>query len=256
MDHGELAREKPMRDILTLKSLGVRYGAVTAVRNVDLTVRQGEIVVLLGANGAGKTSLLHAVMGVARAAEGTVTFDGADITNMAPEMVVRSGLALAPEGRRIFTRLTVAENLRIGAATVDDKTFRKRLEKATGLFPILVERLNQPGGELSGGQQQMLAIARALMSEPRLLLLDEPSLGLAPLVVAEVFALIGRLAALDISILLVEQNVEKALALAHRAYVLGNGRVLLSGSAAELLNGDIEAAYFGMHGGERRAARG
>jgi branched-chain amino acid transport system ATP-binding protein len=235
-----------MGELLSLRSIVVRYGPVTAVRKLNLTVGHGEVVVLLGANGAGKTSTLSAITGLAAVADGKILFDGADITNRAPERLVRAGIALAPEGRRIFRQLTVRENLRIGAAIIPPNQFRSRLEEMVALFPALAPKLDQYGGELSGGQQQMLAIARALMSRPRLLLLDEPSLGLAPIIVAEVFDLIGRLAATNISILIVEQNVQKALALASRGYVLANGRLILEGDAASLAGGDIEAAYLGI----------
>jgi branched-chain amino acid transport system ATP-binding protein len=208
-------------------------------------VTQGEIVTLIGANGAGKSTLLMTICGEPRAARGTIVFDGADITNRPTHKIARAGIGHVPEGRRVFPRLTVFENLQMGAAVGDPATFDADLEKIFTLFPILKSRREQRGGTLSGGEQQMLAIARALMGRPRLLLLDEPSLGLAPLLVQQIFKVIGDInREQGVTVFLVEQNAYHALRLAHRGYVMANGRIILSGSGAELLaNADIRAAY-------------
>jgi branched-chain amino acid transport system ATP-binding protein len=219
-----------------------------AVQNVSLSVRQGEIVALLGANGAGKSSLLNSVVGLVPVAGGSVTFKGEPIHRLAPEAIVRKGISLTPEGRRVFPRLTVDDNLRLGGAvTRDGADYDAAYAHVLELFPILRERLRQNGGTLSGGQQQMLAIGRSLMARPALLLLDEPSLGLAPIVVDQIFALLERLRAEGTTILLVEQNVHRALEIADRAYVLASGRVESEGAAAALrASADIEKAYLGI----------
>lgn len=231
--------------LLKVTDLSVRYGNVAAVRSVDLSVGASEIVVVLGANGAGKSSLLNAIAGAAPPSGGRIEFDGNDSTNRPPEAAVREGIALSPEGRRIFSRLTVRENLRIGGALLDTATLRQRSQQMFELFPVLADKAERLGGDLSGGQQQMLAIARALMSGPKLLMLDEPSLGLAPIVTKELFVTISRLAASGLSILLVEQNVQLAMQVAKRAYVLSGGRVVLHGAASDLAKSDIEEAYLG-----------
>ena len=233
--------------LLEVEGLEVRYGAVEAVRGAGLEVKKGEIVTLLGANGAGKSSVLNAVMGLVPLADGRVLLDGRDVAGNAPERIVRRGMTLCPEGRHVFSNLTVRENLAIGGAT------RRRTGDVGTIhadmlaqFPVLAERQDQMAGTLSGGEQQMLAIARAMMSAPRIVLLDEPSLGLAPQVVDTIFELIVGLRDRGVTILLVEQNVDLALEIADRGYVLATGRVALSGSAASLLaSGEVERAYMG-----------
>jgi branched-chain amino acid transport system ATP-binding protein len=235
-------------DILTVDDLVVRYGPIVAVQNVSLSVRQGEIVALLGANGAGKSSLLNAVVGLVPIAGGLVKFKGEPINKLTPESIVRRGISLTPEGRRVFPRLSVADNLRLGGAVTRDRAdYDAAYEHVLSLFPILGERMRQNGGTLSGGQQQMLAIGRSLMARPALLLLDEPSLGLAPLVVDQIFELLERLRSEGTTILLVEQNVHRALEIADRAYVLASGRVESQGEAAALrASAEIERAYLGI----------
>jgi branched-chain amino acid transport system ATP-binding protein len=233
--------------MLSVSSLSVAYGAVQALRGVSLEVGQGELVALLGPNGAGKTSTLSALMGLRRAS-GAVRLDGEPVLGRAPEQIVRMGMTLVPEGRRVFGRLTVAENLRLGAAVQSDEAARAReYNEVYSLFPVLEERSAQLAGSLSGGEQQQLAIARALMSGPRLLLLDEPSLGLAPKIVDTIFGLIERLRARGLTVLLVEQNVDRSLEIADRGYVLVGGEIVLAGSADELLRSqDVQRAYLGL----------
>jgi branched-chain amino acid transport system ATP-binding protein len=235
-------------DILSVDDLVVRYGPIVAVQNVSLSVQQGEIVALLGANGAGKSSLLNAVVGLVPVAGGQVLFKGEPIHKLSPEAIVRRGISLTPEGRRVFPRLSVGDNLRLGGAVTRNRAdYDAAYAHVLNLFPILGERLGQSGGTLSGGQQQMLAIGRSLMARPALLLLDEPSLGLAPLVVDQIFELLGRLRAEGTTILLVEQNVHRALEIADRAYVLASGRVETQGEAAALrASAEIERAYLGI----------
>ena len=237
-----------MPDLLVVQELVVRYGPVTAVRDVSLRVQQGEIVALLGANGAGKSSLLNAVAGLVSVAGGRVLFRGEHIQRLPPERIVARGLGLTPEGRRVFSRLSVDVNLRLGAATQRDREQRRATrERVLELFPILSERLAQDAGTLSGGEQQMLAIGRSLMGNPSLLMLDEPSLGLAPLVVDRIFELMGRLRDEGTTLLLVEQNVDRALRVADRAYVLKSGVLEVEGPADELRrSADIERAYLGI----------
>ena len=231
--------------LLSVSSLQAGYGPIEALHGVDLTVGAGEIVTLIGANGAGKSTLLMTICGRPRAKSGAILFDRRDITRLPTFEIVRLGLAQVPEGRRIFPRLTVLENLQLGATIAAPEHFENDLDRAFTLFPILRERRLQRGGTLSGGEQQMLAIARALMSRPRLLLLDEPSLGLAPLVVKRIFEVIGEINRTQgVTILLVEQNAYHALRLAHRGYVMQNGRIVLSGTGTELLaNRDVRSAY-------------
>ena len=235
--------------LLAIEGLAVRYGAIEAVRDASLEVRDGEIVALLGANGAGKSSILNAVMGLVPVAQGRVMLEGENVAGQAPERIVRRGMTLCPEGRHVFSNLTVTENLTIGAASRRDKaeTSATRADMLT-LFPILAERRDQLAGTLSGGEQQMLAIARAMMSSPKIVLLDEPSLGLAPQIVDTIFELIVRLRDRGATILLVEQNVELALEIADRGCVLATGDVVLSGAASELRSsGAVERAYMGAH---------
>jgi branched-chain amino acid transport system ATP-binding protein len=235
----------PEASILSVKGVETFYGAIQALHGVDLEVARGEIVTLIGANGAGKSTLLMTICGNPRARAGRITFDGEDITALPTHQIVRRGVAQVPEGRRIFARMSVYENLQMGAILGDPANFKSDLERVFAMFPRLAERRDQRGGTLSGGEQQMLAIGRALMSRPRLLLLDEPSLGLAPLIVRQIFDSIGRIAREEgVTIFLVEQNAFHALRLADRAYVLANGRVRLSGTGRELLaNQEVRAAY-------------
>ena len=239
-----------MTAMLSIKGVHTFYGNIEALRGVDVEVEKGEIVTLIGANGAGKSTLLMTVCGNPRAASGRIGFDGTDISDMPTHEIVHMGLAQAPEGRRIFPRMTVLENLQMGAITGEERYFDEDLAKVFALFPILKERSVQRGGTLSGGEQQMLAIARALMSRPRLLLLDEPSLGLAPLLVKQIFSVIKEINEQEkVTVFLVEQNAYHALRLAHRGYVMANGRILMSGSGQELMaNEEIRAAYLeGSH---------
>jgi branched-chain amino acid transport system ATP-binding protein len=230
--------------MLSISGVRTFYGRIEAVRGVELEVKTGEIVTLIGANGAGKSTLLMTICGDPRAATGRIVFDGAEITGKPTHEIIRMGIAQAPEGRRIFPRMTVVENLQLGATTAPDEHFEEDLERAFSLFPILLERRNQRGGTLSGGEQQMLAIARALMSRPRLLLLDEPSLGLAPMVVKQIFATIREINKGGTTVFLVEQNAYHALNLADRGYVMANGRIILSGTGKELLaDEEVRSAY-------------
>lgn len=234
--------------MLAVRNLQVRYGAVEAVRGLDLTVPAGALVALLGANGAGKTSTLAAIAGLVPVAGGTITFDGQPVTGLSAELLARRGVGLVPEGRRVFAGLTVAENLTLGGAVhAAPAERRRRLADMEARFPVLAERRHQKAGLLSGGEQQMLAIARALMARPRLLLMDEPSLGLAPQMVERVFDLIAALRAEGITILLVEQNVPMSLDVADSGVVLANGRAVLDGTAAELAASDrVRNAYLAV----------
>jgi branched-chain amino acid transport system ATP-binding protein len=237
--------------ILRLANVESTYGPITAIRGISLDLMQGQIVTVLGANGAGKTSILKTISGVLDPVKGTVEFEGRKIRAMEPDKVVRLGISHVPEGREVFPFLSVRDNLRMGAYIRNDsKTIASDLEKVFDYFPVLRERQNQIAGQLSGGQQQMLAISRALMSRPKVLLLDEPSLGLSPLLVKEIFAIIRRLNAEEgVSILLVEQNAKMALETAHYGYVLEVGRVVMHDTCANLLQSDqVREFYLGMHG--------
>lgn len=235
-----------MQPMLELRQINTHYGAIRAACDVSLQVRQGEIVSLIGANGAGKTTLLMTVCGNPRASSGSVWFEGENITNLASHLIMRKGIAISPEGRRVFPDLTVAENLKMGGFFLENAEIESGMEHVFGLFPRLRERASQRSGLMSGGEQQMLAIGRALMSKPRLLLLDEPTLGLAPLIIAQIFEIIQTIRSEGVTVFLVEQNANKALAIADRGYVLENGRVVLEDSGANLLvNPDVRKAYLG-----------
>jgi branched-chain amino acid transport system ATP-binding protein len=236
--------------MLELTDVHVRYGNIRALQGVSLRVDPGQLVALIGSNGAGKSTTLRAVSGLLRPSQGTITFEGADITTAPTDRIVAMGISHCPEGRRIFGSLTVAENLRLGAVSRSDgAAIAEDLAMVFDLFPILKERTGQAGGTLSGGEQQMLAIGRALMSRPRLLLLDEPSLGLAPLMVERIFATIAALKAQGLTILLVEQNVHQALDVADRAYVVETGRITVEGDAATLRHDPkVEQSYLGVGG--------
>jgi branched-chain amino acid transport system ATP-binding protein len=234
-----------MTPLLTVDGVKTYYGNIVALRGVELTVNAGEIVALIGANGAGKSTLMMTICGNPRAREGAIVYDGVDITNLPTHDIMRMSIAQAPEGRRIFPRMTVLENLQMGASSTDPKYFDEDVGQVFDLFPILRQRQNQRGGTLSGGEQQMLAIARALMSRPRLLLLDEPSLGLAPLIVRQIFDVLrGLNRSRGLTVFLVEQNAYHALKLANRGYVMVNGLITMTGSGRELLgHEDVRAAY-------------
>ena len=231
--------------LLGLRGVKAFYGSIIALKGVDIDVYDGEIVALIGANGAGKSTLMMTIFGNPRAREGRIVFAGRDITDLPTHEIAHLRIAQAPEGRRIFARMSVLENLQMGATTAEPAHFAEDLERVFALFPRLQERLHQRGGTLSGGEQQMLAIARALMARPRLLLLDEPSLGLAPVLVKQIFDAIRQLNRREkLTVFLVEQNAFHALRLAHRGYVMINGQIALSGSGKELLaNPEVRAAY-------------
>ena len=233
--------------MLEVKDLEVHYGVIRAIKGISFEVNEGEVISLIGANGAGKTTTLHAVSGLLSKSAGSVTFMGKDITNLAAHKMVSLGMAHVPEGRRVFAELTVLENLKLGAYTRSDK---KELEDTLNMvykrFPRLMERRNQIAGTLSGGEQQMLAMGRALMSHPKLILMDEPSMGLSPIFVEEIFSIIRDISAEGTTVLLVEQNAKKALSIADRAYVLETGNITLSGDASSLLNDEsVKKAYLG-----------
>jgi branched-chain amino acid transport system ATP-binding protein len=240
--------------LLSVRGVTAFYGRVQALKGVDLDVNAGEIVALIGANGAGKSTLMMTVCGNPHARDGTIMFDGRDITQLPTHEIARLKLSQSPEGRRIFPRMTVLENLQMGAIVAEPAEFTSNLDRVLALFPRLQQRLTQRGGTLSGGEQQMLAIARALMSRPKLLLLDEPSLGLAPLIVRQIFDAIKKLNAEDgLTVFLVEQNAYHALRLAHRGYVMVNGLITLSGTGRELLDRpEVKSAY--LEGGRQQAA--
>jgi branched-chain amino acid transport system ATP-binding protein len=238
--------------LLSVRGVTAYYGRVQALKGVDLEINAGEIVALIGANGAGKSTLMMTVCGNPRARDGEIIFAGRDITRLPTHEIARLRLAQSPEGRRIFSRMTVLENLQMGATVAEPREFSRDLDHVLMLFPRLKQRLSQRGGTLSGGEQQMLAIARALMSRPQLLLLDEPSLGLAPLIVQQIFDAIKKLNAEDgLTVFLVEQNAYHALRLAHRGYVMVNGLITLSGSGRELLDRpEVKSAY--LEGGRQQ----
>ncbi|MCM3359388.1 MULTISPECIES: ABC transporter ATP-binding protein [unclassified Psychrobacillus] len=231
-----------------LKVTGIEtfYGKIQALKNVNLVVEQGQVVTLLGANGAGKTTTMKTITGLLKPQKGTVEFLGENITGMRPDQLVRKGIALVPEGRAILSSMTVLENLEMGAYHRNDKDIKKDLENVMEQFPILKEREDQLGGTLSGGQQQMLAIARALLSKPKLLLLDEPSMGLAPLIVADIFKMIREIKASGTTVLLVEQNAKQALKVADYGYVMETGKIIINGEANSLLEDPrVVEAYLG-----------
>jgi branched-chain amino acid transport system ATP-binding protein len=232
-----------MNSLLSIRGVKACYGSILALKGIDLDVNEGEIVTLIGANGAGKSTLMMTIFGTPRASEGSITFAGRDITALPTHEIAHLGIAQAPEGRRIFPRMSVMENLQMGA--IGGGLIAADLDRVLALFPRLGERLAQRGGTLSGGEQQMLAIARALMGRPRLLLLDEPSLGLAPLIARQIFDIIRTLNARDgLSVFLVEQNAYHALKLAHRGYVMVNGAIMLAGTGRELLDRpEVREAY-------------
>ena len=233
--------------MLEIRDLVVRYGGITAVKGISLSIKEGETVALIGANGAGKSSTLHAVSGLLRIASGKITFDGTDITGISPDRIVEMGLVQVPEGRQIFTRLTVEENLRMGSYVNRDKAdVGKNRERVLSLFPILKERAKQSAGTLSGGEQQMLAIGRALMSSPKMLLLDEPSMGLSPIMTQEVFDVLRSLKEENITVFVIEQNAYDALELADRAYIMETGTITLEGRCTDLIRDErIKDAYLG-----------
>jgi branched-chain amino acid transport system ATP-binding protein len=239
-----------MSALLSVERVDAFYGKIQALREVDVEVNRGEIVTLIGSNGAGKSTLMMTIFGQPRARSGRVMFDGTEITNLPAHLIARRGIAQAPEGRRIFPRMSVLENLQMGSGQAAEPQFEEDLGRVFKLFPILEKRQAQRGGTLSGGEQQMLAIARALMARPQLLLLDEPSLGLAPLIVRQIFEVLRELNANQgMTVFLVEQNAFHALKLAHRAYVMVNGRITMSGTGRELLaKPEIRAAY--LEGGK------
>ncbi|MDO4706016.1 MAG: ABC transporter ATP-binding protein [Comamonadaceae bacterium] len=237
--------------MLTMEGVHAHYGHIHALRGIDVQVQVGEVVTLIGANGAGKSTLMMSLFGQPRASAGRIVFDGEDITAVPMHEIARRGIALVPEGRRIFGRMTVMENLQMGAGFADAANYDADIARVFAMFPILQERQNQRAGTLSGGEQQMLAIGRALMGRPRLLLLDEPSLGLAPIYIRKIFQIVRELNRdHGITILLVEQNANQALRVADRAYVLQHGQITLSGTGAELLaSPEVRAAYLeGGHG--------
>ena len=232
--------------MLEVKNLEVNYGAIKAVQGIDFYIDEGEKVTLIGANGAGKTTTMNTIIGVVKAAGGEILFQGNDISKLSSSAIVKNGIALSPEGRQIFPKMTVYENLEMGAYSINKKYIKEGVEQAYDLFPRLKEREKQIAGTLSGGEQQMLAVARALMSKPKLLMLDEPSLGLAPIVVEDIFRLILRIRKMGTTVLLVEQNARMALSISDRGYVLETGKIVLTGKSKELLSDPkVIDAYFG-----------
>ena len=233
--------------MLEIKDLEVYYGMIQAIKGVSFDVNEGEVIALIGANGAGKTTILHTITGLINAQKGSVWFEGKDITKVPAHKIVSMGMAHVPEGRRVFANLTVLQNLKMGAYTRKDKTeIEQTLDSIYKRFPRLMERQNQLAGTLSGGEQQMLAMGRALMSHPKIILMDEPSMGLSPIFVNEIFDILKSVSASGTTVLLVEQNAKKALSIADRAYVLETGKIVLSGKASDLLNNDsIKKAYLG-----------
>ena len=233
--------------MLEIKGLDVYYGMIQAIKNVSFEVNEGEVIALIGANGAGKTTILHTITGLLEAQKGSVFFNGTDITKVPAHKIVSMGMAHVPEGRRVFANLSVLQNLKMGAYTRKDKNeIEESLQNVYNRFPRLKERQNQLAGTLSGGEQQMLAMGRALMSHPKIILMDEPSMGLSPIFVNEIFEIIKEVSAGGTTVLLVEQNAKKALSISDRAYVLETGKIVLDGNADDLLNNDsIKKAYLG-----------
>jgi branched-chain amino acid transport system ATP-binding protein len=235
--------------VLTLKQIDVHYGNIQALWQVSLSVKEGEVITIVGSNGAGKSTILRTISGLIHPQRGSIEFDSTRIDRLGPDEIVRLGISMVPEGRELFPRLNVLENLELGSAYID-RAYTQTLQSLTwvhSLFPILQERTSQLAGTLSGGEQQMVAIGRALMSRPRILMLDEPSLGLAPLMVAEVFKTTLKVSREGVTILLVEQNVRQSLKMAHRAYVLENGRIVMEGIGKELMtNTHVKEAYLGL----------
>ena len=236
-----------MNKMLKVKDIQVYYGMINAIKGVSFEVNEGEVIALIGANGAGKTTILHTITGLIAPKSGSVEFEGQDLTKLPAHKIVYLGMAHVPEGRRVFQQLTVLENLKLGAYSISDKEqIEKNLEYVYKHFPRLEERKNQVAGTLSGGEQQMLAMGRALMSNPKIILMDEPSMGLSPLLVNEIFKIIGEVSKEGTTVLLVEQNAKKALSIADRAYVLETGNIVMEGKASDLLNDSrIKAAYLG-----------
>lgn len=233
--------------MLEIKDLEVCYGVIRAIKGVSFEVNQGEVIALIGANGAGKTTILHTITGLIPAEKGSILFDGKELTKTPAHKIVSMGMAHVPEGRRVFAQLSVLENLKLGAYTRKNKAeIEESLQMVYDRFPRLEERKNQVAGTLSGGEQQMLAMGRALMSKPRIILMDEPSMGLSPLLVSEIFDIIKVISESGTTVLLVEQNAKKALSIADRAYVLETGNITLSGKASDLMNDDsVKKAYLG-----------
>jgi len=233
--------------LLEIRDIEVFYGVIQAIKGISFDVNEGEVIALIGANGAGKTTILHTITGLLQPKKGSITFDGKDITKVSAHKIVSMGMAHVPEGRRVFSQLSVYENLKMGAYTRKDKAeIEESLEMVYGKFPRLEERKNQLAGTLSGGEQQMLAMGRALMSHPKIVLMDEPSMGLSPIFVEEIFKIIEEVSASGTTVLLVEQNAKKALGIANRAYVLETGNIVLDGDAKELMNNEtVKKAYLG-----------
>ena len=233
--------------LLKIEDLHTNYGAIHALKGISLEVNEGEIVCLIGSNGAGKTTLVNSIVGIVKSSSGTITFDGKDITHVPAHAMTKEGIGISPEGREVFPELTVEENLRIGAFVVkDENKIKESYERVYELFPRLKERITQQAGTLSGGEQQMLAMGRALMSQPKIILMDEPSMGLSPIFVNEIFDIIKEVSESGTTVLLVEQNAKKALSIADRAYVLETGRITLEGKASDLLHDEsVQKAYLG-----------
>lgn len=235
-----------MGELLSVKNINVYYGSIHAIKDVSFHVDEGEIVTLIGANGAGKTTTMHAISGLLKLASGEITYDGNLISKMEAHKIVRLGLAQVPEGRRVFSGLTVQQNLSMGAYTRHDgkDAIQSDYDMVFDLLPRLKERRNQPAGTLSGGEQQMLAVGRAIMSDPELLMLDEPSMGLAPLVIAEVFQVIKKVNEMGITVLLVEQNAKQALKISDRAYLMNTGKIVVAGTGDDFLKGDVLTSVY------------
>jgi branched-chain amino acid ABC transporter, ATP-binding protein len=240
-------KKRRVHNMLRIENVNVSYGSIHALHDISLTVNDGEVVSLIGANGAGKTTTLHTITGLKGATDGVIEYDGKDLRRMDPSHIIRIGMAHVPEGRHVFTQMSVQENLEMGSYIMNDKSqIKKNMDMVYEYFPRLLERKKQLAGTLSGGEQQMLATGRALMSNPRIVLMDEPSMGLSPLLVKEIFHIIKTLHQNGITVLLVEQNAKMALAVSDRAYVLETGRISMSGKASELLaNDNIKKAYLG-----------